>query len=142
MKRMFILGVACAALSVYLSTVPAHSASKYKYKDEHQVIYHQQTIYQQIYQAAVEFHQSYYWLVRVAQCESGLNPYAYNRYSAASGLFQFLPTTFWYYVYRLRWMPGTWLSPFNSRVAARLTAYMWAIGQAHQWTCAYIVGYL
>lgn len=33
------------------------------------------------------------WALRVAKCESGYNPLAVNRYSGASGLFQFLPST-------------------------------------------------
>lgn len=33
------------------------------------------------------------WALRVAWCESHYNPYAVNRYSGASGLFQFLPST-------------------------------------------------
>src|SRR6266567_9142019 len=33
------------------------------------------------------------WALRVAKCESNYNPYAVNRSSGASGLFQFLPST-------------------------------------------------
>jgi hypothetical protein len=33
------------------------------------------------------------WALRVARCESNYNPLAVNRYSGASGLFQFLPST-------------------------------------------------
>lgn len=33
------------------------------------------------------------WALRVAKCESGYNPNAVNRYSGASGLFQFMPST-------------------------------------------------
>ena len=34
------------------------------------------------------------WMVRIASCESGLNPNAYNRSGPYIGLFQFLPSTF------------------------------------------------
>ena len=33
------------------------------------------------------------WALRVARCESGYNPYAVNTSSGASGVFQFLPST-------------------------------------------------
>jgi soluble lytic murein transglycosylase-like protein len=33
------------------------------------------------------------WALRVAKCESSYNPNAVNRYSGASGLFQFIPST-------------------------------------------------
>jgi hypothetical protein len=33
------------------------------------------------------------WALRVARCESGYNPMAVNPYSGASGLFQFMPST-------------------------------------------------
>jgi soluble lytic murein transglycosylase-like protein len=33
------------------------------------------------------------WALRVAKCESSYNPNAINRYSGASGLFQFMPST-------------------------------------------------
>jgi resuscitation-promoting factor RpfB len=70
-------------------------------------------------------------LVRVAYCESRLNPGAYNA-SGASGLFQF--------------MPGTWAansvragyagaSVFDPVASANVAAWMFARGQAFQWVC-------
>ena len=70
-------------------------------------------------------------LLRVAWCESRYNPSAYNP-SGASGLFQF--------------MPGTWAansvragfagaSVWDPVAAANVAAYMFARGQAGQWSC-------
>ncbi len=73
---------------------------------------------------------SYGWLVRVATCESGLNPSAYNP-SGASGLFQFMPGTYWLYASRI----GETRSYWDAYGAANVAAYMFSIGQSYQWTC-------
>ncbi|MFN2462582.1 MAG: transglycosylase SLT domain-containing protein [Candidatus Dormibacteria bacterium] len=64
-------------------------------------------------------------LLRVAICESGLNPNAYNP-SGASGLFQFKPATFYGHGGHNIWDPAD-----QADVAAR----MFSQGQAGQWTC-------
>ena len=65
-------------------------------------------------------------LLRVAECESGLNPLAYNRRSGASGLFQFLPA-----VFRAHGGTDIWDPYQQADVAAR----MFAAGWAYQWSC-------
>jgi hypothetical protein len=74
---------------------------------------------------------SYWWLLRVAQCESGLNSGAYNRYSGASGLFQFMPGTFWSYAARI----GEGRSYWNPYASANVAAYMFSRGLAYEWSC-------
>lgn len=74
---------------------------------------------------------SYAWLLGVAECESGLNPGAYNAYSGASGLFQFMPGTYWAYAARI----GETRSYWDAWGAANVAAYMFSIGQSDQWTC-------
>ncbi|HEV1996722.1 MAG TPA: transglycosylase SLT domain-containing protein [Candidatus Dormibacteraeota bacterium] len=64
-------------------------------------------------------------MVRVAMCESGLNPNARNA-SGASGLFQFKPGTFYGNGGHNLWDPAD-----QADVAAR----MFARGQAGQWSC-------
>jgi soluble lytic murein transglycosylase-like protein len=64
-------------------------------------------------------------LVRVAMCESGLNPNASNL-SGAEGLFQFKSATFYGHGGHNIWDPAD-----QSDVAAR----MFAQGMASQWTC-------
>lgn len=73
---------------------------------------------------------SYSWLLGVAECESGLNPSAYNP-SGASGLFQFMPGTYWTYAARI----GETRSYWDAWGAANVAAYMFSIGQSYQWTC-------
>ena len=71
-------------------------------------------------------------LLRVAYCESRYNPNAYNASSGASGLFQFLAST---------WAPNSvragyaGASVFDPVANANTAAYMFAAGQARQWAC-------
>lgn len=80
--------------------------------------------------AAARWGVDYNWLLRVAMCESGLNPNAYNP-SGASGLFQFMPGTYWAFAARI----GETRSYFNPWGAANVAAYMFHIGLAYEWTC-------
>src|SRR5256886_13047647 len=70
-------------------------------------------------------------LVRVAYCESRLNPGAYNA-SGASGLFQFLPSTWAANSGRAGYAGA---SVFDPVAAANVAAWMFARGQAAQWVC-------
>lgn len=65
-------------------------------------------------------------MVSVARCESSLNPRAYDPGSGASGLFQFMPGTFY-----ARGGHDIWDAADQSEVAAR----MFADGQSAQWGC-------
>ena len=65
-------------------------------------------------------------LVRVATCESGLNPRAYHPVSGASGLFQFLPGTFYAHGGH-----DIWSAADQSDIAAK----MFSQGLAYMWTC-------
>jgi peptidoglycan hydrolase CwlO-like protein len=65
-------------------------------------------------------------MVRVANCESSLNPRAYDSGSGASGLFQFMPGTFYAHGGH-----DIWDATDQSNVAAK----MFAGGQADQWSC-------
>lgn len=81
-----------------------------------------------IYAAAAAYGQDGNAMLAVAQCESGLNPGAYNASSAASGLFQFLP--------------GTWATTpyagsniFDPVASANAAAWMWSVGRRGEWVC-------
>ena len=65
-------------------------------------------------------------MVRVARCESSFNPRAYDAASGASGLFQFMPGTFYGHGGH-----DIWDATDQSNVAAK----MFANGQASQWSC-------
>ena len=71
------------------------------------------------------------WLLRIAKCESGFNPNAYNP-SGASGLFQFMPATFAANSVRAGFGGASIWDPVAS---ANTAAFMFSIGQSGQWTC-------
>jgi len=70
-------------------------------------------------------------LLRVAYCESRYNPGAYNA-SGASGLFQFLPSTWAANSVRAGFAGA---SPFDPVAAANVAAWMFVRGQSYQWVC-------
>jgi uncharacterized protein YabE (DUF348 family) len=70
-------------------------------------------------------------LLRVAYCESRFNPGAYNA-SGASGLFQFLPSTWAANGVRAGYAGA---SVFDPVASANVAAWMFARGQAGQWVC-------
>jgi len=71
------------------------------------------------------------WLLRIAKCESGFNPNAYNP-SGASGLFQFMPATFAANAPRAGFAGASIWDPVAS---ANTAAFMFSIGQSGQWSC-------
>ena len=85
------------------------------------------TIQAIIQAAANRYGVSYPWMLKIARCESGLNPRAYNPAGPYYGLFQFLMSTF-----RANGGTNIW-DPVQQ---ANITAKMLAHGQAHQWGCA------
>ena len=80
-----------------------------------------------IYAAATKYGVSYAWMLKIARCESSLNPRAYNPAGPYIGLFQFLPSTF-------RAHGGTDI--YDPVQQANITADMLAHGQARAWGCA------
>jgi hypothetical protein len=85
-----------------------------------------QAIVQIIRAAASRFGADGDQMVRVASCESGLNPRAYDPKSGASGLFQFMPGTFYGHGGR-----DIWDATDQSSVAAQMFSH----GQAGAWDC-------
>jgi LysM repeat protein len=78
--------------------------------------------------AAQRYGQSPAAMIKVAECESGLNPLAVNRSSGASGLFQFLPSTW-------RTTPYASSSIFDATANANAAAWMWSVGRRREWVC-------
>ena len=74
------------------------------------------------------------WAVRLAFCESTLNPNAVNRSSGAAGLFQFMPRT---------WAGTPWRnqSPFDPMANSQAAAWLWLKYGSGQWDCSYRVGF-
>jgi soluble lytic murein transglycosylase-like protein len=77
--------------------------------------------------AAAKYGVSDSWMLKIARCESSLNPRAYNPAGPYIGLFQFLPSTF-------RAHGGTDI--YDPVQQADITANMLAHGQARAWGCA------
>jgi soluble lytic murein transglycosylase-like protein len=72
-------------------------------------------------------------LIRVMYCESGGRANAVNRQgSGASGLFQFMPRTFSANAARIG-LAGA--SIWDARAQIYVATYMFANGQAWQWSC-------
>jgi soluble lytic murein transglycosylase-like protein len=76
-----------------------------------------------IHAAAAEFGVSGDWMVAIAQCESGLDPNAYNA-AGYHGLFQYDQTT---------WSGYGYGSIYDPVAQARTTAELLAAGQSSRW---------
>ena len=72
------------------------------------------------------------WALRVAKCESNYNPYAVNRSSGASGLFQFLPSTWAASPYHAQ-------SVFDPVANAHAAAWLYQRSGPGQWVCSSLV---
>lgn len=81
-----------------------------------------------IYAAADRYGQPREDMLRVARCESNLNPRARNAASSASGLFQFIPST---------WAstPYANYDIFDPWASANAAGWMWANGRRNEWSC-------
>ncbi len=78
--------------------------------------------------AANRYGQSPSAMIAVARCESSLNPRAVNPTSGASGLFQFMPSTW-------RTTPYASASIFDPVANANAAAWMWSVGRRNEWVC-------
>jgi hypothetical protein len=81
-----------------------------------------------IKRAARKYGQKKKVMLRVAQCESNLNPCAYNRRGPYYGLFQFLKSTWKTTPYGKR-------DIYSPKAQALATAWMWKQGRKNEWAC-------
>ena len=73
-------------------------------------------------------------LLRIARCESGLNPRA--AYGDHLGLFQFIPPTFVGGARSMRSNTGiSARSVWNPLDASYVAGYLFAVGESPRWTC-------
>jgi len=92
------------------------------------------TVRHAIYDSALTFGLPYPVLLKVAQCESALNPHASN--GSHFGLFQFAPDTFKRAAGQLRANTGVSArSYWNPLDASYVAGYLFATGQSSSWTC-------
>ncbi len=80
-----------------------------------------------IYDAADRYGQSRSDMLRVAQCESNLDPYAVNP-SGSYGLYQFIRTTW-------KETPYGDEDVFDPKANANAAGWMWAQGRKSEWVC-------
>ena len=89
--------------------------------------YSRKQIVRYITQAANEYNQSPEDMLRVAQCESNLDPYAVNP-SGSYGLFQFIRSTW-------KSTPYGKQDIFDPQANASAAAWMWSQGRKSEWVC-------
>lgn len=90
--------------------------------------YSEQQVVDIIHEAAVNYGQSPDDMLRVARCESGLDPYAVGGGGAYYGLFQFVPSTFANTPYGQYEITDAWAN-------ANAAAWMWSEGRKGDWVC-------
>jgi uncharacterized protein YraI len=89
--------------------------------------YSEQQIIKIIYAAADQYGQSRQDMLRVARCESNLDPYAVNP-SGSYGLFQFIRSTW-------KSTPYGSADIFDPKANAGAAAWMWSEGRKSEWVC-------
>ncbi len=90
--------------------------------------YSEEQIIDIIYEAADNYGQSREAMLRVARCESGLDPSAVGGGGAYHGLFQFVPSTF-------AGTPYAEYDIYDPWANANAAAWMWSEGQKSSWVC-------
>jgi hypothetical protein len=81
-----------------------------------------------IRRAARKYGQSRRSMIRVARCESNLDPCAYNRSGPYFGLYQFLKSTW-------KTTPYGNKDIYDPEFQALATAWMWKKGRKNEWAC-------
>ncbi len=95
--------------------------------EEARRVYSREEIVQIIYAAADRYEQPRADMLRVAECESDLQPYAVNP-SGSYGLFQFISSTWESTPYADR-------DVFDPRANANAAGWMWSVGRRSEWVC-------
>ncbi len=88
-----------------------------------------------IHQAALEFNADAAFLLRVARCESRMDPNAIGDHGMSLGLFQFQAATFLGYA-RLSGLGYSLADLGDPHAQIRLAAWAFANGRSSAWSCA------
>ena len=114
--------LALAALLAAAMPIIAQAGDRCKARDN------EDAILRYIDQAARKYGQSKSAMIRVARCESGLDPCAYNRKGPYHGLYQYLKSTWRSTPYRDR-------DIYDPKAQAMATGWMWKKGRKNEWAC-------
>ncbi|CAA9585445.1 MAG: hypothetical protein AVDCRST_MAG19-4585 [uncultured Thermomicrobiales bacterium] len=90
-------------------------------------VYSREEIVRVIYAAADRYDQPRADMLRVAECESSLDPYAVNA-SGSYGLFQFVASTW-------ETTPYADEDIFDPEANANAAGWMWSVGRRNEWVC-------
>ena len=115
--------VATEYLSMPADPTPATSPNG----SESRRVYSREEIVRIIYAAADRYDQPRADMLRVAECESNLDPYAVNP-SGSYGLFQFIRSTWESTPYGDR-------NVFDPQANANAAGWMWSVGRRSEWVC-------
>jgi hypothetical protein len=143
-RAAFSALLATAATAAATAAIPARRGrnqdkKKNKRKNKHKkgsksthgdcsVRHSEQEILDFIKKAAKEYGQSEHVMVRVARCESTLNPCAFNSSGPWYGLYQYLKSTW-------KTTPYGDRSIWDPEAQALATGWMWKQGRKNEWTC-------
>ena len=133
-SRRAALGIIVVAASTAATAVVSEAAKRKKRKKSKRksgrctVRHSEQEILNFISQAAKKYGQSERVMVRVARCESALDPCAVNRSGPYYGLFQFLKSTW-------KTTPYGDRDIFDPEAQSLATAWMWKQGRKNEWAC-------
>lgn len=116
-SRRALLG---GAIALGLAALPVGTEARRRWSERQ--------VEQIITRAARRYDQSPSIMLRVARCESNLDPYAVNRAGPYYGLFQFLPSTW-------RSTPYGKKDWFDPRANALAAGWMWKQGRKNEWVC-------
>ncbi len=104
--------------------VPSRARAGTRCHDRHS----EEEILRYIARAARKYKQSERAMIRVARCESGLDPCAYNRSGPYYGLFQFLKSTWKDTPYGDR-------NIYDPKAQALAAGWMWKHKRKNEWAC-------
>jgi len=114
--------VAFSALIAVAAPSRAHTSARCRARDSEDEILHY------IAKAARKYNQSKRAMVRVARCESNLDPCAVNRSGPYYGLFQFLKSTW-------KTTPYGDHDIYDPKAQALAAGWMWKHGRKNEWAC-------
>jgi Transglycosylase SLT domain len=131
-RRAAVGSIAAIAMSAVASVSEARKRDRTRKKKRDTgsctVRHSEQEILNFIAKAARKYGQSERVMVRVARCESVLDPCAVNPSGPYYGLFQFLKSTWKTTPYRDR-------DIFDPEAQSLATAWMWKEGRKNEWAC-------